>query len=275
MMELIDKGQASQIHPYPLLFVHGAWHGAWCWDEHFLDYFAERGFRVLAPSLRGHGASSLEKSLRMCPISEFLDDVVSVAQQLPSPPVMVGHSMGGFVVQKYLEDHDAPAAVLVASAPPRGQLRSLLRSMRRHPWRSTKFAFTGSPAHLYGSPAGARELFFGTGAPDSVVNATASRLQPDSTRAMFFDMVVGDLVNTKKISTPMLVMGGDNDQIYPPSDIRRTAKAYHTQPVLIPDMGHEIMVEPGWNVVADTIASWLRRQGLCEESQVSYAPEIR
>lgn len=262
MIELIDKGQTSEKHPHPLLFVHGAWHAAWCWDEHFLDFFAVRGFRVLAPSLRGHGGSPLDKSLRMCSISEFLSDIEAVAQELPSPAVMVGHSMGGFVVQKYLENHDAPAAVLIASAPPGGQLRSLLRSMRRHPWRSTKFALTGSPAHLYGSPAGARELFFGTKASDCVVNRTATRLQPDSTRAMFFDMVAGDLVNTRKISTPMLVMGGDNDDIYSPSDVRRTATAYHTQPVLIPDMGHEIMVEPGWDAAAAIIESWLHQKGL-------------
>ncbi|PRC62971.1 alpha/beta hydrolase, partial [Mycobacterium sp. ITM-2017-0098] len=36
MLEVIDKGSASAAHPAPLLFVHGAWHAAWCWDEHFL-----------------------------------------------------------------------------------------------------------------------------------------------------------------------------------------------------------------------------------------------
>ena len=40
----------------PVLFVHGAWHGAWCGDEHFLDFFADKGYRAVALSLRGHGA---------------------------------------------------------------------------------------------------------------------------------------------------------------------------------------------------------------------------
>lgn len=60
---------------------------------------------------------------------------------------------------------DAPAAVLMASIPPRGQLHSLLRSIRRHPWRSTKFAITANPSDLYGTPAGAREFFFGMDSP--------------------------------------------------------------------------------------------------------------
>jgi hypothetical protein len=43
MLEVIDKGAGSKAHPVPLLFVHGSWHGAWCWDEHFLDYLRRQG----------------------------------------------------------------------------------------------------------------------------------------------------------------------------------------------------------------------------------------
>ena len=44
--------------------------------------------------------------------------------------------LGGFVVQKYLANHEAAAAVLMASTPPRGgQLGSIVRMIRRHPWR--------------------------------------------------------------------------------------------------------------------------------------------
>jgi hypothetical protein len=51
MLELVDRGSCSDAHPTPLLFVHGACHAAWCWDAHFLDYFADRGFRALAAVL--------------------------------------------------------------------------------------------------------------------------------------------------------------------------------------------------------------------------------
>jgi pimeloyl-ACP methyl ester carboxylesterase len=55
MLEVIDKGCSSESHPVPLLFVRGAWHGAWCWDEHFLEFFVDKGYRAVALSLRGHG----------------------------------------------------------------------------------------------------------------------------------------------------------------------------------------------------------------------------
>ena len=262
MLEVIQKGKISEQHPHPLLFVHGAWYGGWCWDEHFLDYFAERHFHAVALSLRGHGASKAPGSVRLHSIADYADDVSSIAEALPSSPVLVGHSMGGFVVQKYLEKHNIPAAVLIAPTPPRGHLRSLLRSTRRHPWLTTKFAFTGRPSDLYTSTAEARGFLFGDDASYALVESVTARLQVDSARAILFDMVVGDLIRPRTITTPLLVIGGAQDQIYPPDDVRRTAAAYQTQPVFFSGIGHELMLEPGWEKVADYIESWLNQQGL-------------
>lgn len=70
MLEVIDKGSSSESHPVPLLFVHGGEHAAWCWDEHFLDFFGAEGYCALALSLRGHGMSSNSKPPRACSIAD-------------------------------------------------------------------------------------------------------------------------------------------------------------------------------------------------------------
>jgi len=82
MLELIDKGSVTDAHPTPLLFVHGGCHAAWCWDEHFLDYFASQGFRAVAVSLRAHGGSASDKPLRKVSVADFVDDEQSDAAQL-------------------------------------------------------------------------------------------------------------------------------------------------------------------------------------------------
>jgi pimeloyl-ACP methyl ester carboxylesterase len=263
MLELIDKGQPTAEHPHPLLFVHGDFHGGWSWDVNFLDFFAERGFRVLAPSLRGHSSSPTERPLRFCSISDFVDDLASVANPLAPRPILIGHSMGGFIVQKYLESNDAPAGVLLASAPPRGHLRSMVRILRRRPWHCSKFAVSGNPADMYGGTlAGARELFFTAKTPESVISEGVMRLQPDSTRAILVDMVARELVKTDRVDTPLLVLGGERDVIYRGADVRRTASAYGVEANIIADIGHEMMLEPGWETVAARIASWLTERGL-------------
>jgi len=159
VLEVIDKGHCSDAHPTPVLFVHGALHAAWCWDEHFLNFFADNGYRVLALSLRGHGCSPTSKRLRSCSIADYVEDMCSVADSLPATPLVTGHSMGGFIVQKYLETHRAPAGVLMASEPPRGHLRAALRSIGRDPWRSARSMMSDKPSILFNTPDLARESF--------------------------------------------------------------------------------------------------------------------
>ena len=81
MLEVIDKGPSRESDKAPLLFVHGAWHGAWGWDEHFLDFFAAKGYRSLAVSLRGHGKSPAPRPM------SFVRSLTSLTMscQLPTP----------------------------------------------------------------------------------------------------------------------------------------------------------------------------------------------
>ena len=149
MLEVIDQGATTESHPVPLLFVHGACSTAWVWDEHFLDFFADQGYRAVALSLRGHGASSLSKPLKSCSIADYVDDVHAVVDKLGSPPVLIGHSMGCWVVLNYLEMHGAPAAVLMAPGTPQGLRRLAFRVMCRHPWIALRVnAFGNRPIYL-------------------------------------------------------------------------------------------------------------------------------
>ena len=65
------------VHPTRCTAVHsrGA-RAAWCWDEHFLDFFATRGFRAVAVSLRGHGASPTSKAVPSVSIADYVDAYV-------------------------------------------------------------------------------------------------------------------------------------------------------------------------------------------------------
>ena len=117
MLEVIDKGRCTDEHPAPLLFVHGGDLAAWCWDEHFLGFFADKGFRAIAVSLRGHGASTLSQPLNSCSIADYVDDVRTTVDMLDAGPVLIGHSMGCNVVQKYLEKHPAPPGRSTACVP--------------------------------------------------------------------------------------------------------------------------------------------------------------
>ncbi len=261
MLEVIDKGCVSESHPVPLLFVHGAWHAAWCWDEHFLGFFADKGYRALAVSLRGHGNSPTHTPLRACSVADYVEDVSVVADSLTTRPVVIGHSMGGFIVQKYLESHDAPAGVLMTSMPPQGNLGSGLRWIRQHPWHFTKILITGKSLPYINTPELARERFFSAQMPESQVVDYAARLQEESAR-IGVDCLVLRLPRPKRVTTPLLVLGAHDDGAHTRKEVRATARAYRTEAEFFPNMGHNMMLEPGWAVVAERIHTWLGTQGL-------------
>lgn len=262
MLELIDKGSSGQSHPAPLLFVHGAWHAAWCWDAHFLDFFADKGYRALAVSLRGHGESPTPKPLRSCSIADYVDDVASVADSLPTPPVVIGHSMGGFIVQKYLETRAAPAGVLLASAPPGGIRPATLRLIRQYPWLTVKALFTGETMTILNTPERARRSMFSAATPETLVAECLPRFQQESKRALYIDAAFKSLPRPELVTTPMLVLGADEDGAFTTAEVRATANAYRTEPEMFSGIGHDMMLEPGWPKVAERIDGWLTSQGL-------------
>jgi len=256
MLEVIDRGCVTELHPAPLLFVHGAWHAAWCWDEHFLSFFADKGYRALAVSLRGHGKSPTDKPLWACSVADFVKDITVISDSLPTPPVVIGHSMGGMFVQKYLESHDSPAGVLMSSMPPQGNLGSARRWIRQHPWHFTKMLATGKALPYISTPQLARERFFSAQTPESQVVDYAARLQEDSAR-VGIDCLVLSLPRPKRVTTPLLVLGAEDDGAHTRNEVIATARAYHTEAEFFPDMGHDMMLEPGWAAVAERIDTWL------------------
>ncbi len=194
MLEILDKGVRTARHPTPIVFVHGGYHAAWCWDEHFLDYFADLGYRVVAPSLRAH--QTLGRSHVRAP-SLDRSDVHSV----------------------------------------------------------------GNPLATVGTPALAREAFFAKDTPEGVVRRCTERLQQESARALGIDMTLRDLPRPHLVTRPLLVLGGEADGSVTQNELHATAAAYGTTAELF-SMGHNMMLEPGWQSVAERIDEWLVERGL-------------
>jgi pimeloyl-ACP methyl ester carboxylesterase len=255
LLEVIEKGSTTTAHPTPLLFVHGACSSAAIWDEHFLDFFADKGYRAVALSFRGHGSSSLSQPLESCSIADYVDDVHAVVGELGSRPVLIGHSLGCWVVLEFLAIHGAAAGVLMAPGTPGGLRRWALRAFRSHPWLVLRSNTFGNPVDLFNTAALAREFLFSPSAPDSVVRSWVGRLEPESARAA--RDAVKPLPDPRLVTSPMLVLGAGNDASRVDGDASAVADIYRADSEIFPGMGHVMMLEPGWAAVAERIHTWL------------------
>jgi pimeloyl-ACP methyl ester carboxylesterase len=255
-LELISRQPDQAVSPTPLLFVHGAWHAAWCWEVHFLPYFAQHGYACHALSLRGHGGSEGRERLRWWRVADYVADVAQAATSLPAPPVVVGHSAGGFIVQKYLETHQPSAAVLLAPVAPTGLLPIVLSMAARHPLVFLGAMPTLDMRRLVGTPELSREWLFSAEMPADQVARFAGQMQNESFLA-FLDMALLRLVRRSRIHTPLLVLGAEGDRLTPPRTIEATARAYGAPVQIFPGMAHDMMLEPRWEAVAERILVWL------------------
>ncbi|QEL66555.1 alpha/beta hydrolase fold protein [Oryzomicrobium terrae] len=264
-LEIITRIPPSGMarKPVPLLFVHGAFIGAWCWDEYFLPWFAAQGYTVHAVSLRGHGESEGHDHLDWWSIGDYVRDVRFVAAGMERPPVLIGHSMGGFVVQKCLEyakDEPWPAAALLASVPPQGLAASTMHLAVARPdlFGEINRYMAGHATH----PDLLAEVLFAQPVAAERLERYYGLMQGESARALW-DMSLFDLPRLYSMEVPpLLVLGAEEDRLIPAAQVRATAAAYDVPAHIFPGMGHGMMLEAEWQQVAEHLAAWLHAQGL-------------
>ena len=180
---------------------------------------------------------------------------MQVVEELGEPPVLIGHSMGGFVVQKCLERQPFPAAVLMCSVPPKGLLASSLSMIWSHPdlMGSLSQLMTGGPVDI----DSLKDALFAQPASLTDLQRYLLLSQVESQRAIW-DMTMFNLINPEKLNAgPKLVIGAELDHIIPANQVRNTAEVYGVEPVIFPGMGHGMMLERDWEHVAEVLNDWL------------------
>lgn len=237
----------------PLLFVHGAFAGAWMWDG-VLPALAAAGYRAAALSLRGHGDSEGSDRLDWLSIDDYVDDLEVAVAWLNAEPVLLGHSMGGFVCQKYLGRHTARGLALLCSVPPEGLLPSQFYLLVRHPGVFVQMNLILS-GHIPDHQA-VRDTLFAGEVSDAVVAEFLSHVQRESSRALW-DMSLFSFGPKMRERPPVLVIGAQADTLIPPFLVEATARTFKVPAHIYPGMGHAITHEKAWPEVQERLIEWL------------------
>jgi pimeloyl-ACP methyl ester carboxylesterase len=243
-------------HTTPILMQHGMFHSAWCW-QWWQALFAEWGWQSVAVSLPGHGASPTQRPIELCTLDYYLGFLRAEVNRFEQPPVLMGHSMGGALTQWYLKYvGDLPAAVLVApwlahsavldGLPLLMQVDPLLLPLVSMAWSSNPWI--RSPQH-------AARLFITEGAlvtPEELHD----HLGPESSLVVFqhnppFWSPPDD------IRTPLLWLTGEKDAVISVEGATRSAEFYQAAHIIVPEAGHNLMMEQSYWETARSIVDWL------------------
>jgi pimeloyl-ACP methyl ester carboxylesterase len=250
-------------------------HGTWGRGSHFHEAraaFEERGFVVHTPTLRHHELSLEDGAAQIAGLSltDYADDLVEVCESLDSPPLILGHSLGGLLAQLVAARTKhagligvcpAPAAGIFAMYPSMSRL-FLSHYLQARPW-TKPLRPTWEKFHVGGRITQTEE--------DS--RALFADLVCESGRA-YCEMAFPQLdrrkasrVDYSAIDGPVLIFGGAQDRTVVPAVCRATAAKYRnaTYQELL-DADHMILFGDILHTTMSHIDNWLMTNKLTPSS---------
>ncbi len=242
----------------PVIMVHGAFCGGWTFDA-FRGPFEAAGHRVLTPDLIGHDGHGSAVGVSM---SDYARQIARLAQSCETPPILVGHSLGGLVAQMAASRARISKLILLAPSAPWGVSGASLEEAV-----SAVSLYTFGPYWLQAI------------APDYGVvrRYSVDRLEKAQRKAIFARMTAEsgralwetlnwwlDPFMTTSVSPPgcpVLAIAGGRDVIHPPTTVRQTAARLGGAVEVFPEMSHWLPGEPGWERVAQRCLDFIAAEG--------------
>jgi len=249
-----------------IVFLTGAAVTTACWDD-WRAFFTAHGYTCYAPPwphkaapaavLRGqHPHSPIAQNS----LADVLRGYTEFIARLPAPPIVIGHSYGGLLVQLLLQQGTVAAGVAIASAPPRGVVAfkwSLLRAV----WpmlglfSSLKTTFLPTFAQW--------QYAIANGLPLAEQQASYERLAtPESKKTIRGAFSRHARVDFRRPHAPLLLLAGGADRLLPPALNRANYRRYRhagstTHYHELPGRCHALLGQPTWREDAALVLRWL------------------
>jgi pimeloyl-ACP methyl ester carboxylesterase len=242
-------------------------HGSWSRGDQLAPAraaFEERGYTAHTPTLRYHEMPMEEGAMKIASLSlrDYTDDLVAFVNSLDSPPLLVGHSMGGLVAQLVAARTRHAGLVAACPGPAAGILgatRATLRMSMPHllrprswtkPWRPPTFEQF--------------RRWIANTQTDDIARAIYDGLVCESGRYLWELLLAvpklskAAVVDFTAVTAPVLVIGAESDRIVSAGIVRRTAARYrHGTCVEIPRADHMVFSGAALPVTMRYIDDWM------------------
>lgn len=240
--------------------------GGWCWDN-YTRFFAEKGYHCIGPTLRFHNMDPKEApdpQLGTTSLLDYVEDLEKEINKFDSPPILMGHSMGGLLAQILGSRGLARALVLLTPAPPRGIIVLKFSAIKSFWNELIRWGFWRKPFRQPFNKAVYSALHLLTVEEQEEVY---SKYVYESGRAAceigiwFFDLKKASKVDESKVTCPVLVIAGAQDRIIPASIVRKIAHKYKDVSTYreFGNHAHWVIGESDWQEITEYISEWLNQ----------------
>lgn len=247
-----------------ILFIHGMFQNEKSWMG-WIHFFERLGYQCLAPSWPFHEGEPAQLrrqvpeglgDLRLQTVIDMYSDNI---RKMDTTPVLIGHSVGGLIVQALVNKGLAKAGVCISSVAPNRMLAFDWGLFKNSVSISNPFK---GDEPFFMTPEGFHENFANAmSRKDS--DAAYERTATHDSRNMLRDCLMeAGTLNFDLPHVPLLFVAGEIDEIIPPELNEKNSKAYSDEGSIVgymefPRRGHFICGQPGWEEIATYVAQWL------------------
>lgn len=254
-----------------IAFIHGMFMTPLCW-EGWINYFQSQGYECLAPAWPGRDkpVETLRKNhpdpqLARLALRDVVEHLAGVLQKLNRKPILIGHSMGGLIVQLLLQKDLAAAGIAIDSAPPQGVFTTRSSFIKANWPAINPFVSEAEPMQM--SFEHFQYAFVNT-LPEEEQRAIYDKYVVPESRSVPRQSLTGVArIDFKQQHPPLLLIAGSEDTIIPAALNQTNYKKYQPSTSVtdfkeFEGRDHFIIGEKGWEAVADYCLSWLKEKGV-------------
>jgi pimeloyl-ACP methyl ester carboxylesterase len=250
------------------LLIHGMFMNPLCWEE-WIPYLAGKGIDAKAPPWPLHeDAPSAQRqrhpdaALGQLTLAQVVDAIAEVAKAYEEPPALIGHSMGGLVVQLLLQRGIGSCGVAIDSAPAKGVV-SLKWSFLKSNWGAVS-PFVDAKEPFLPSVEQFHYAFCHTLSLEDTERVYEKLVVPESRLVGRAPTTADAKIDFKKPHAPLLFIAGELDHIIPASLNYSNYEKYAeesgtTELEEMPGRTHFTLGQEGWEAVADCAVAFIEK----------------
>ena len=261
----------STVKSQSVLFIHGMYLTSSVWQP-WEAYFQNWGYKTYSPAWPLHEASVAEQN-RLHPKGELAELTLpmvveyyqNLIEKMEEPPILIGHSMGGLIVQQLLAQNVGAAGVAINSAPPQGVISMKWNFLQANWPHLSPFASSSEPSQLT-----LDQFSFGfvNGESSDIQQQAFEKYVVPESRAIGKAALSSDgAVDYEVARVPLLIISCGKDNTIPASLNYSNFEEYRDSPALtdykeFPERNHWTILQPDWKSVAGYAHRWLKANKL-------------